>query len=105
MHNFLIHLLEKKEEPFEIAFLNVFHILYFAIILAFSIGLAFYIRKHSDKTESVLRALTYSLIVVYVADIFLQHVVGIKYRYGAAEGCEFFRTENENGRNSCCFQL
>ena len=75
MHNFLIHLLEKKEEPFEIAFLNVFHILYFAIILAFSIGLAFYIRKHSDKTESVLRALTYSLIVVYVADIFLQPFV------------------------------
>ena len=75
MHNFLIHLLEKKEEPFEIAFLNVFHILYFAIILAFSIGLAFYIRKHSGKTESVLRALTYSLIVVYVADIFLQPFV------------------------------
>ena len=75
MHNFLIHLLEKKEEPFEIAFLNVFHILYFAIILAFSIGLAFYIRNHSDKTESVLRALSYSLIVVYIADIFLQPFV------------------------------
>ena len=75
MHNFLIWLLEKKEEPFEIAFLNVFHILYLAVILALSIGLAFYVRKHSEKSESILRKLAYALVAVYVADVFLQPFV------------------------------
>ncbi len=75
MHNFLIHLLEKKEEPFEIAFLNVFHILYLLIILSLSIGLAFYLRKHPERSEATLRKLTYALVIVYVADIFLQPFV------------------------------
>ena len=75
MHNFLIWLLEKKEGALEIAFLNVFHILYLAIILACSIGLAFYLKSHSEKSEPVLRKLAYALVAVYVADVFLQPFV------------------------------
>ena len=75
MHNFLIKLLEKKTEPFEIAFLNVFHILFFVIILDFAISLAFHVKKHPEKSESTLRILAYTLIGIYVADIFLQPFV------------------------------
>ena len=49
MYDFLVWLFKKRTEPFEIAFLNLFHILYFAIIVGLTVGLAFYLKKHSDK--------------------------------------------------------
>ena len=71
----MIWLFKKRTEPFEIAFLNFFHILYLLIILACAIGLAYYLKSHKEKTRPALRALAYATIVLYVSDFFLQPFV------------------------------
>ena len=72
MYNFLIRLFESKEEPFEIAFLNFFHILFLTVIVGLTIALAFYLHKHEEKKKPALRLLAYSLVVVYLSDFFFQ---------------------------------
>lgn len=75
MHNFMIWLFKKRTEPFEIAFLNFFHILYLLIILGCAIGLAYYLKSHKEKTRPTLRALSYVITALYVSDFFLQPFV------------------------------
>ena len=72
MYKFLTWLFETREGPLEIAFLNFFHILYFAIILGSTIGLAFYLNKHEDKKKPALRFIAYSIVALYIADFFIQ---------------------------------
>lgn len=72
MHNFLKWLLQSREGPFEIAFLSFFHILYLAIVIGLTIALAFYLNKNKDKMKPTLRLMAYSLVILYVTDIFLQ---------------------------------
>ena len=75
MHNFLIRLFESRNDPFEIAFLNLFHILFLTVIVGLTIALAFYLHKHEDKKKPTLRLIAYSLVVVYLSDFFFQHSV------------------------------
>ena len=75
MYKFCSWLFEKKTEPFEIAFLSFFHILSLAIIIGLTIALAFYLSKHEDKKRGTLRLIAYSLVIIYVADFFIQPFV------------------------------
>ncbi len=75
MYNFLIHLFESKEKPFEISFLSFFHILFLAIIVGLTILLAFYLNRHADKKKPTLRLLSYALVILYVSDFFVQPFV------------------------------
>lgn len=72
MYKFLTWLFETRKGPLEIAFLNVFHILFLAIIIGSTIALAFYLNKHEDKKKPTLRLLAYSLVIIYIADFFIQ---------------------------------
>lgn len=72
MHNFLIWLLKSREEPCEIAFLNFFHLMYLAIIVGVTIWLAYYLKAHKEKEAPTLRVLAYALVIVYIADFFIQ---------------------------------
>ncbi len=72
MYKFCSWLFGDREEPFEIAFLSFFHILYLVIIIGLTIALAFYLSKHGEKKKGTLRLIAYSLVVVYVADFFIQ---------------------------------
>ena len=75
MYKFCIWLFEEKQEPFEIAFLSFFHILYLVIIVGLTIGLAYYLARHDDKKKPTLRIIAYALVISYVADFFLQPFV------------------------------
>lgn len=75
MHEFLLWLFKTREEPFEIAFLSFFHILYLVIIIGLTIALAFYLNKRADKMKPTLRLLAYALVTVYIADFFIQPFV------------------------------
>jgi len=75
MYNFLKWLFESKEEPFEIAFMNVFHIIYLLVIIGLTIGLAYYLNVHTEKKTPTLRLLAYSLVIIYIADFFIQPFV------------------------------
>ena len=75
MYNFMIWLFKKRTEPFEIAFMNFFHILYLTIIVGLAIGLAYYLKAHKEKTRPTLRALAYAIVILYVSDFFLQPFV------------------------------
>lgn len=74
MHEFWLWLFNDQWEEggLEIAFLSFFHILYLAMIIGLSIALACYLNKHEDKKKSTLRILAYSLVVLYLADFFIQ---------------------------------
>lgn len=72
MHRFLLWLFETRDEPFEISFLSLFHILFLVIIIGLTIALAYYLSKHEDKKKPTLRLLTYSLTIIYIADFFIQ---------------------------------
>ena len=72
MYNFLKWLFETREGPLEIAFLNVFHILFFLIIISSTIVLAFYLNKHENKKKPALRLIAYSIVALYIADFFIQ---------------------------------
>lgn len=78
MFNFMVWLLKKREEPFEIAFLNAFHILYFAIAIGAAIALAYYLKAHPEKKTAALRILAYSLVISYVADFFVQPFISME---------------------------
>ena len=75
MHNLFLWLFKKREEPFEIAFLSFFHILFFVVIIGLTFALAYYLNKHEEKRRPTLRRLAYALVVLYVADFFLQPFV------------------------------
>ena len=75
MYKFCSWLFEKKDGPLEIAFLSFFHILFLAIIIGLTIALAFYLSKHEDKKRGTLRLIAYSLVIIYVADFFIQPFV------------------------------
>ena len=75
MYNFMIWLFKSREEPFEIAFLNPFHLIYLAIIIGLTIGLAYYLKAHEEKKKPTLRILAYSLLIIYIADFFIQPFV------------------------------
>ena len=78
MFNFWVWLFKKREEPFEIAFLNGFHILYFAIAIGAAIALAYYLKSHSEKKNAALRFLAYSLVFLYIADFFVQPFISME---------------------------
>ena len=72
MRNFLLWLFEDKDEPFDITFLSVWHLLYLFLIVGLTIALAFYLNKREEKKRPVLRAIAFALVCVYVADFFIQ---------------------------------
>ena len=72
MYNFLSWLFETRYGPLEIAFLNVFHILFFTIILGSTFALAFYLSKHEDKKNPTLRFIAYAIVALYISDFFIQ---------------------------------
>ncbi len=73
MRDFFINLFETREEPFDITLYSVWHILYAVIIFAAIFGTAFYLRKKDASTkERVLNFIAFSLVVIYVADFFIQ---------------------------------
>ena len=75
MHDLFLWLFKKREEPFEIAFLSFFHILYFVIIIGATLALAYYLNRHEEKRRPTLRRLAYAIVILYVADFFLQPFV------------------------------
>lgn len=72
MHEFLVWLFAKREEPFEIAFLSFFHILFLVIIIGLTVALAFYLNKHPEKKQKALRVIAYSVVILYLGDFFIQ---------------------------------
>ena len=74
----MVWLFQKREEPFEIAFLNFFHILYFAIAIGVAIGLAYYLKAHPEKKTTTLRFLSYALVALYVSDFFVQPFISMQ---------------------------
>ena len=75
MYEFFLWLFKKRTEPFEISFLNFFHILYFAVILITTIALSVYLSKNSDKRKRALRRLAYALLFLYLFDFSIQPFV------------------------------
>lgn len=73
MREFLINLFETREEPFDVTLCSVWHILYVIMIFAAIFGTAWYLRKKDAASkERTLNFMAYSIVIVYVADFFIQ---------------------------------
>jgi hypothetical protein len=73
LRNFLVWLFATEGKPGEIAWLNIWHILYVLIIFGSTFVLGWYIsKKDKEAKEKLLRTLACATVLVYVIDFFIQ---------------------------------
>ena len=73
LRNFLIWLFATEGKPGEIAWLNVWHIVYITVIFGSTFVLGWYISHKSDEAKDrLLRTLAVSTVIIYLLDLFIQ---------------------------------
>ena len=73
LRNFLIWLFATEGKPGEIAWLNVWHIVYAVIIFGGTFALGYYISKRNEEEKNkLLSLLATSTVLVYILDFFIQ---------------------------------
>lgn len=71
MREILKWLVQYREEPFDIEWLSIFHIVYLLLAVSIPLVIAWRLVKgENKKTEKYLRALSITMLVLYIGDFF-----------------------------------